>query len=143
MKIAVKYGTALALGVIAWILISHYVLHPGPESGMAGFTIALFNILPILCIYLGLRERRAANGGSIIFGEGVAVGFSVIMVYVVIAGIFFALMGNRLLPQQGAAGQQMPLWKHFVGFVFTATLGGLFFSAIVSLLMRLRAQSVS
>jgi heme/copper-type cytochrome/quinol oxidase subunit 4 len=137
MSIPLKYGSILALGVICWVSLSNFVFHMDPQSS-AGLnsTLIIFNLLPILCIYLGIRERRARNGGELILGEGVVTGLGIIFVYVVIACAFFAVMGNRLLAQQGAGATQMPLWQHFAGFVFAAMLGGLILSTVISFVMK-------
>src|SRR3954447_17177308 len=120
MNISIKYGGIIAIGVIVWVLVSNYIFHPDPNSGAASFTVLLFNVLPIVCLYLGINEKRKATARHFVIGQGVATGLSIMAVYVVIAGLFFMLMGPRLLAQQPAGAEQTSILQHFVGFVFFA-----------------------
>jgi hypothetical protein len=135
MKIALKYGSIIALGVIVWVLISNFVLHLDPNSGAASFTVLLFNALPILCLFLGINEKRKLLGTPFVMGQGIATGASIIMVYIVLASLFFLAMGSRLITAQASGSDNMSLAQHFLGFVLFAMFGGLFYSTIVSFIV--------
>jgi hypothetical protein len=135
MKIALKYGSIIALGVIVWVLISNFVLHLDPNSGAASFTVLLFNALPILCLFLGINEKRKLLGTPFVMGQGIATGMSILGVYIVLASMFFLAMGPRLMAAQSSGTDSGSLAQHFLGFILFAMLGGLFYSTIVSFIV--------
>ena len=135
MKLAIKYGSIIALGVIGWVLISNFLLHPDPNSGAVSFTVLLFNALPILCLFLGINEKRKLLGTPFVMGQGIATGASIIVVYIVLASLFFLAMGSRLLAAQSSGPDSASLAQHFFGFVAFAMFGGLFYSTIVSFIV--------
>jgi hypothetical protein len=96
----------------------------------------VFNVLPVICLYLGIKERRTRNGGALLLGEGVATGMSIMAVYVVLACVFFALAASSLLAQPGGEADPMPLWKHFAGIIVGAMVVGLILSTIISFLLK-------
>jgi hypothetical protein len=136
MNVSIKYGGIIAIGVIFWVLVSNYIFHPDPNSGAASFTILLFNVLPIVCLYLGINEKRKITEQQFVIGQGVATGLSIMAVYIVIASLFFIVMGPRLLAQQSASPEQASVWQHLAGFIFTALIGGLFYSALISFVIK-------
>jgi hypothetical protein len=54
----------------------------------------------------------------------------------VIASLFFIVMGPRLLAQQQSGPEQASIWQHFAGFVVFALIGGLFYSALISFVIK-------
>jgi uncharacterized membrane protein len=136
MNVSIKYGGIIAIGVIVWVLVSNYIFHPDPNSGVASFTVLFFNVLPIVCLYLGINEKRKATSRQFAIGQGVATGLSIIALYIVIASLFFVVMGPRLMAQQPAGAEQVSMAQHFAGFVFFALIGGLFYSALISFVIK-------
>jgi uncharacterized membrane protein len=136
MNVSIKYGGIIAIGVIVWVLISNYIFHPDPNSGAASFTVLFFNVLPIVCLYLGINEKRKATARQFVIGQGVATGLSIMAVYIVIASLFFIVMGPRLLAQQQAGPEQASVLQHLAGFIFFALIGGLFYSALISFVIK-------
>ena len=135
MKIALKYGSIIAVGVISWVVLSNFVFHLDANSSAIPPTILLFNALPIVSIFLGVNEKRKSQSIPFVMGQGVATGASIIVVYILIAGLFFLAMGSRLIVAQTPESPQLSLAQHFVGFVAPAMLGGLFYSTIVSFIV--------
>jgi len=67
MKIPIKYGLLIALGVMAWVLIARATI-TNPESIVHTLgTPMVVNIVQFIMIYLGLKSlggRKATNQHS-------------------------------------------------------------------------------
>jgi hypothetical protein len=69
MKIALKYGIAVTVVIAAWVALKHFALHfEGPSAQFAD--LGVFNLTAIIGLILGIRSKRAANGGSLTFLDG-------------------------------------------------------------------------
>lgn len=67
MKIALKYGLLITLGIIAWTLTAHWVV-PNPLSKVHSLgAVAFFNMVEIVGIYLGIQATKNSNGGQLAF----------------------------------------------------------------------------
>ena len=135
MKIAVKYGIAVALVIAAWVALKNFVLHfEGPAAQGADFVI--FNLSAIVGLFLGIREKRALNGGSLSFGDGLKTGVSIAITYALLLALYFAvlllLIGPRLMQQAGHTSYVSAFAGLFIGVV----LLGAIFSAVISLILR-------
>lgn len=135
MKIALKYGVAVTLVIAAWVALKHFVLHlEGPAAQLTD--IALFNLTAIVALMLGVKERRAANGDTLTFWQGVKTGFSIAITYAILTSAYFAvllaLVGPKLMQQEG----ETSVAKAFLGVLIGFTLFGTIFSALISLVLR-------
>ena len=135
MKIALKYGIGVTLVIAAWVALKHFVLHlEGPSAQLADG--AVFNFAAIVGLVLGIRERRVANGGGLTFGQGFKTGMSVVITYVLLMNLYFALLlvivGPKLMQQQG----ETSLVKAFLGLSLGLTIFGAIFSAVIAALLR-------
>jgi hypothetical protein len=135
MKITLKYGIAVALVIAAWVALKNFVLHfEGPAAKGADF--AIFNLSAILALFLGIREKRALNGGSLSFGDGLKTGVWIAIAYSVLVSLYFAvlllLVGPRLMQQAGHTSYVSAFAGLFIGLV----LLGAVFSAVVSFILR-------
>jgi len=137
MRIALKYGIAVTLAIAAWVALKHFVLHlTGPTAQLVDGI--LFNLIAIIGLVLGIRERRKKNGGSLSFLDGWKTGILIAVTYAILTSIYFAvllrLVGPSLMEQEG----ETSLLKAFLGISITFALFGTVFSAIIALLLRKR-----
>lgn len=135
MKIALKFGFAVTFVIAAWVALKHFVLHlEGPMAQLAD--IAVFNFAAIAGLTLGIKDKRATNGGRLTFGDGLKTGISIAVTYAILTSIYFAvllfLVGPHLLQQEG----ETSMVKAFVGVSIIFALFGTVFSAIISLILR-------
>jgi hypothetical protein len=135
LKIALKYGIAVALVIAAWVALKNFVLHfEGPAAQGADF--AIFNLSAIVALFLGIRERRALTGGSLSFGEGLKTGVLIAITYALLVSLYFAvlllLVGPRLMQQAGHTSYVSAFAGLFIGLV----LFGAIFSAVISVILR-------
>ena len=135
MKIALKYGIAVTVVIAAWVALKHFVLHL--ESQEAQLTdIAVFNFAAIVGLVLGIREKRATNGGSLTFGGALITGISIAVTYAILTSAYFmillAVVGPGLMQQEG----ETSMVKAFLGVSFGFALFGTVFSAMIALLLR-------
>jgi hypothetical protein len=135
MKIALKYGIAVTLIIAAWVALKNFVLHlEGPSAQIAD--TAVFNLAAIVGLVLGIREKRAANGGSMSFGDGFKTGVSIAITYALLTclyfGVLIAAMGPHLMQQAGHTSYV----KAFAGLGIGLALIGSFFSAVIALVLR-------
>ena len=137
MRIAFKYGIAVTVAIAAWVALKHFVLHlTGPTAQLVDGI--LFNLIAVIGLVLGIRERRKKNGGSLSFLDGWKTGILIAVTYAILTSIYFAvllrLVGPSLMEQEG----ETSLLKAFLGISITFALFGTVFSAIIALLLRKR-----
>jgi hypothetical protein len=135
MKIALKYGIAVALIIAVWVALKHFVLHlEGPSAQFAD--LAIFNLAAIVGLGLGIRERRFANSDSLSFVQGLATGISIAVTYAILTSLYFALLlaavGPKLMQQEG----ETSIPKAFLGVSLVFAVLGTIFSALISLVLR-------
>ena len=139
MKIALKYGIAVALVVAAWVALKHFVLHlEGTPAQIVD--VVVFNVAAIVGLMLGIKEKRAANGGSLTFGDGWKTGISIAITYAVLISLYFLVLlmiiGPKLMQQEG----ETSYLKAFVGSAVGVALFGTIFSAVIALILKTRAS---
>ena len=139
MRIALKYGLLITLGVIAWIVIAHWLV-PNPQSAVHSLgALIFFNLVEIVGIYCGINARRNASAGELSFKDGIKTGVAIAFVYAVSSCLFFLIeilvVGTKMLKgEQGAVVK--PTWQVAVGafaglFIFAIFLG-LIYSTVIS-----------
>lgn len=145
MKIALKYGIAIAVCFMTWVAVAHWLV-PDPHSAVhSGGAAAFVNIVEIVAIFLGIRERKAAGGDQLRFKDGLKTGVSIAAVYAVCAGLFFMIalkvMGAGMLAVEPGA-ELKPMWQvalgAFLGLGVGAVLFGLLYSAVISFFLSSR-----
>jgi len=145
MKIALRYGLLVTLGVIAWVLVTH-LLVPDPTSKLHSLGAGVFfNLLEISGIYLGITAKGREIDGSPTFKEGVKTGVAVAFVYALSASLFFlgviVFIGPKWLGSEPGAATQ-PLWQvvagAFAGLFLGALLFGLVYSTVISFFLARR-----
>jgi uncharacterized protein DUF4199 len=137
MKIALKYGFAVTIVIAAWVALKHFVLHL--EGQPAQITdVVIFNLAAIVGLTLGIKAKRAANGGSLTFGDGLKTGISIAVTYAILTSLYFAFLlatvGPKLMQQVG----ETSLLKAFLGVSIGLTFFGTIFSTVISLVLKKR-----
>ena len=135
MKIALKYGIAVTLVIAAWVALKHFVLRlQGPGAQIADGVI--FNLAAIVGLILGIRSKRAANGGWLSYGDGLKTGISIAMTYSLLTSLYFLVLlvqvGPKLMQQEG----ETSYLKAFVGVSIFFVLLGTILTAIIVLFLK-------
>jgi hypothetical protein len=147
MKIALKYGLLITLGIILWVVIAH-ALVPNPDSKIHSLGAMLFfNLAEISGIYFGIKAKRSAGGGEIEFKKGVKTGVSIAFVYAISSCLFFLIeiliLGPKILAGEPRT-QTKPMWQialgAFAGLFIFAILLGVIYSTLTSFLLALREK---
>ena len=145
MKIPLKYGLLIALGVMAWVLITRSLItNPHSIVHTLGGPI-FFNVLQFAMIYLGLKELEHQKRDRPAFKEGLKTGVAISFVYGVTAALFFvavlAIVGTRWLASEPGA-TNAPLSRiilgAFLGLFIGALLFGLVYSTVLSFFLAKR-----
>jgi len=135
MKIALKYGIAVALIIAAWVALKHFVLHiEGPAAQFAD--LAVFNLSAIVALMMGIKEKRLANGDRLTFLQGLGAGISIALTYAILTCLYFALLlrlvGPSLMQQEGETN----ITAAFLGLGIGLMVFGTIFSLLISLVMK-------
>lgn len=147
MRIALKYGVAIAACFAVWVIIAH-LLVPDPKSAVHSAGAGSFvNIVEIVAIFLGIRERKGIDGGVLRFKNGLKTGVSIAAVYAVAASIFFIIalmvLGPGMLAVEPGA-ELKPMWQvalgAFLGLGVGAVLLGLLYSTVISFFLASRQK---
>ena len=145
MKIPLKYGILITLGVMAWVLIAHSLI-PNPNSLVHSLGGAVFfNALQFAMIYLGLKALEHAKGDRPYFKEGLKTGMAISFVYGLSASLFFAaliaVMGTEWIATEPAelnAPVSRVILVRFVGLLVFALFLGLIYSTVLSFFLAKR-----
>jgi uncharacterized membrane protein len=150
MKIPLKYGLMITLGVVAWVLIARTtVTNPQSLVHTLGSPI-IFNILHFIMIYLGLKALERRKGERPTFKEGVKNGVAISFVYALTASLFFvaalAVVGTRWLASEpGVADKPASVVaaQAFIGLFLFSMLFGLIYSTVISFFLAKRQSEDS
>ena len=145
MKIPLKYGLLITLGVIAWVLITRSLItNPQSIIHTLGGPV-FFNVLQFAMIYLGLKALEHEKGDRPYFKEGLKTGVAISIVYGLTSSIFFvvvlAIVGTKWLASEpGAANAPLSriVLGAFLGLFLGALLFGLIYSTVVSFFLAKR-----
>jgi hypothetical protein len=145
VKIALKYGLLITLGVIGWVVIAH-LLVPNPRSPVHTVGAGIFfNLLHIAGIYLAINTARNEADGELSFKNGVKTGIATALVYAVSSSLFFLVaiftVGARLMASEPGA-ENLPLWQvavgAFVGLFISSLVFGMIYSTVISFFLTKR-----
>ena len=151
MKIPIKYGLLITLGVIAWVLITrNLITNPQSIVHTLGGPI-FFNVLQFAMIYLGLKALEHEKRDRPTFKEGVKTGVAISFVYGLTASLFFvgvlAVVGTRWLATEPAIAEDAPMYRivlgAFLGLFLGALLFGLIYSTVLSFFVAKRRSEES
>jgi len=137
MKLALKYGIAVTLVIAAWVALKHFVLHLESQPAQIA-DVVIFNLTAITGLTLGIKEKRAMNGGSLTFGAGLMTGILIAVTYAILTSAYFAMLlvtvGPKMMQQEG----ETSVTKAFLGISIGFALFGTVFSAVIALFLRKR-----
>ena len=145
MRVALKYGLLITLGVIAWVVVAH-LLVPDPRSPVHNLGAGIFfNLLEIAGIYLAINTTRNESGDQLSFKNGVKTGMATAFVYAVTSCLFFLVailtVGPKLMASEPGA-ESLPVWQvalgAFVGLGGFALIFGLVYSTLISFFLAKR-----
>jgi hypothetical protein len=150
MKIPLKYGLLITVGVIAWVLISHAVV-TNPRSAVHTIgPLIVFNVLQFVMIYLGLRDKQREYGDVQDFKKLLKTGVAISLVYGLTASLFFVVVllviGTRWMGADSEAlNTSTPILvaQAFASLFLTALFLGLMYSAVISFFLAKRRSDES
>ena len=150
MKIALRYGMIITVGLMAWTIIAH-VLVPNPQSMVHSLgAFSFFNLLHFAVIFLGLKALEREKNEKPTFKEGVKQGISISFVYAVSSALFFVgvllLIGPKWMAGE-ATRPDMPMWlvglQAFAGLIVLTMILGIVYSALISFFLAKRLSNES
>jgi len=135
MKIALKYGIAVALIIAAWVALKHFVLHlQGPSAQLTD--VGVFNLTAILALGMGIKEKRTANGDRLTFLQGLGAGVSIAITYAILTSLYFVLLLSLVGPKLMEQERETNVFQAFIGVSIGFAIFGTIFSALISLVLR-------
>jgi|SRR6185503_5673567 len=145
MKIPVKYGLLITLGLMAWVLITHSLI-ADPRSLVHSLGAAFFiNVLQFAMLYLGLKAREHEKGDRPTFKEGIKTGVAISFVYGLSASLFFAgvipILGTKWIATEAGeldAPMSRVILVKFLGMFVGALILGLIYSTVLSFFLAKR-----
>jgi hypothetical protein len=145
MKIPIKYGLLITMGVMAWVLISHSVVSNPKSLVHALGAPVFFNLLHFLMIYLGLKQWERERNETPTFKEGLKKGVAISFVYALTASLFFAGLlaygGTKWLATEPGMGDQpvsRVAGQAFAALFVRAMILGLIYSTLISFFLARR-----
>ena len=148
MKIPLKFGLLIALGVMAWVIVAH-ILFPNPQSKVHSLgAVTFFNLLHFSMIYLGIKALEHQSGDRPTFKEGLKTGVAISLVYAVSAALFFVavlvFVGPKWMEGEAANPEltvAMVALRAFAGLVIGTMVFGLVYSTLISFMLAKRLSS--
>ena len=145
MKIALKYGLAITVVVVAWIVIVRHLMGVGADSKANVIAPILFNVAQIAAIFLGTIRRKNEAGGQLDFKDGLKTGVGISFVYAASACLFFVIeylvAGPKLLLAEAGASER-PLWQTaamaYAGLFLGSLIFGVIYSTVISFFLARR-----
>ncbi|HEV7681394.1 MAG TPA: hypothetical protein VGO68_04685 [Pyrinomonadaceae bacterium] len=147
MKVSLKYGLLITLGVIVWVVVTH-LLVPDPRSPV--HTVGpgvFFNLLHIAGVYLAINTVRNESNGDLPFKIGVKTGMATALIYATTSSLFFVvaifIVGTKLMASEPGA-ESLPLWQvalgAFLGLFVLSVVFGLIYSTVISYFLAKRVR---
>lgn len=148
MKIPLKYGLLTALGLIAWVLVTHSLISNQRSPVMTLGGPIFFNVLHFIMIFLGIKALEHQRGAKLAFKEAVKTGVSIAFVFAVTATLFFIcvvfLIGTRWMGGEPGAGAT-PTWivmvQAFAGLFLGTMIFGLIYSTVIAFFVARRQST--
>jgi hypothetical protein len=145
MKIPLKYGLLITLGVMVWVLVARtLVTNPASLVHTLGAPI-FFNFFHFVMIYLGLKAKERQKGERLAFKEGLKTGVLISLVYALTASLFFvgvvALVGTRFIASEPGLAEMPPSQVAAQAFAYLfigAMFLGLIYSTLISFFLAKR-----
>lgn len=139
MRIPIKYGLLIALGLIIWVVLAHQLV-ANPQSPVHTLIgPVFFNILHFVMIFLGIKELERVKGERLRFKEALKTGISIAFVYALAASLFFVgvvlVVGTRWLaiePGAATTPTRLLLVQAFAALFLGSIFLGLIYSTVIS-----------
>jgi hypothetical protein len=148
LRIPLKYGLMITLGLITWVVVAHLIV-PDPRSPVHTLGASVFfNLLHIAGIYLAISAVRNEAAGDLTFKTGMKTGVATAFCFAISSSLFFLVaiivVGPRLMASEpGMEG--LPLWQvalgAFIGFFVGSWLFGVIYSTVISFFLAKRKSS--
>jgi uncharacterized membrane protein len=145
MKIPLKYGLLITMGVMAWVLIAHSTVSDPKSLVHTLGAPVFFNLLHFVMIYLGLKQLEREKGERPVFKAALKTGVSISFVYALTAALFFvgvlAVVGTKWLGSEPGASDLPPSRVAAQAFVFLfigAMILGLVYSTLIAFFLAKR-----
>ena len=145
MKIPIKYGLLITVGIMAWVLIARTTV-ANPQSLVHTLgTPVFFNILQFVMIYLGLKAVEREKGDRPTFKELLKTGLWISFVYALTASLFFVgvvlVVGTKWLENEPGASEapmSQVAAQAFAALFLLAMFFGLIYSTVISFFLAKR-----
>lgn len=144
MKIPIKYGLMITIGVAVWVLVARTIVtNPTSIVHTLGSPI-LFNILHFAMIYLGLKALEREKRETPTFKEGLKNGVWISFVYALTVSLFFVgvvvVIGTRWLENEAAPEEPISqvAAKAFAALFIGAMVLGLIYSTVIAFFLAKR-----
>ena len=147
MKIPLKYGLAVTVVVVVWVVVVRHLMGVGANSRANVIAPVLFNVAQIVAIFLGMIRRKNEAGGELGFKDGLKTGVGISFVYAASACLFFVIeyliAGPKLLLAEAGASNR-PLWQTavmaFTGLFLASLIFGVIYSTVISFFLAKRVS---
>ena len=148
MKIPLKYGMLVTLGLILFVTLAHtFVANPLSMVHVPGGPI-FFNVLQFVMIYLGVKALEREKGERPTFKEGLKTGVAISFVYGLTASLFFvgvlAVVGTKWMASQPDSNRvpiSRVVFMAFAGLFLGALFLGLIYSTVISFFLAKRQSA--
>jgi len=145
MKIPLKYGLMITVGVMVWVLAARsLVTNPTSLVHTLGSPV-VFNVLHFIMIYLGLKALEREKGHRLPFKEGLKTGVLISFTYALTVSLFFvgvvAVVGTRWIasdPNFGEAPPSQVAAQAFAYLLIGVMFLGLIYSTLISFFLAKR-----
>jgi uncharacterized oligopeptide transporter (OPT) family protein len=148
MKIPIKYGLLTALGLIAWVLVTHSLLANQQSPVITFGSPIFFNVLHFVMIFLGIKALEHQRGEKLAFKEAVKTGVLIALVFAVTATLFFGcivfLIGTRWMggePGAAAAPTRILVVQAFAGLFLGTMIFGVIYATVIGFFVARRQSA--
>jgi uncharacterized membrane protein len=145
MKVPLKYGLLITIGVVAWVLIAHSTVSDPKSLVHTLGAPVFFNILHFVMIYLGLKTMERETRETPVFKQALKTGVLISFVYALTAALFFvgvlAVIGTKWMGSEPGASDLPPSRVAAQAFVFLfvgAMILGLIYSTVIAFFLAKR-----
>jgi uncharacterized membrane protein len=149
MRIPLKYGLLTALGLIAWVLVTHTLISNPQSSVIALGGPIFFNVLHFVMIYLGIKALEREKGERPLFKEALKTGASIAFVFALTASLFFVcvilVVGTKWMaaePGAATAPTGALLAQAFAGLFLGTIIFGLIYSTVIAFFVAKRQSEL-
>ncbi len=163
LRTEAKFGLLTGIGICLWILLEYMLGFHTTKMHIGRYSMYLVLLIPILTIYLALKEKRDLQlKGKISINNGIRAGLMISLIASIIISVFLIVYFNYINPQYSELGvayykekiilsdktliqqtQELDSIKRMFGFInqllfgIIGTIGiGLFISLIVSIYLK-------